>query len=153
MNEKTIKAFSFLRILILTVTLAVVSGSNIDNGCINRYLKKVHLINEDIVSDALDSRNCDAYIRNLTSNFYKLWRYHYKYQQPRIHNDANIRCFVKESKKWQLHDRYLLDLLLRDKETNFKKIFQRNSYIYDRLRNEAENNCNLQWWWSILIYF
>lgn len=44
----------------------------------------------------------------------------------------------------QLHDRYLLDLFLRDKESSHKRIFQRNSLIYDRLLKEAANKCEIQ---------
>lgn len=94
--------------------------------------------------DLLDGQNCDAYINKMMDNFYKLWTYHFKYQHPANNSDENIRCFVQEIKKWQLHDRYLLDLLLRDNESSYRRLFRRNNIIYERLREEAVNNCNLQ---------
>lgn len=102
-------------------------------------------MNEDHLNeDSLYGRNCDAYINTMTENFYKLWTYHFKYQHPVNNSDESIKCFVQEIKKWQLHDRYLLDLLLRDNESNYRKLFRRNNIIYERLREEAVNNCNLQ---------
>lgn len=133
----------------------------VDNACINQHLRKIHLIDEDIVqSHNQVNRKCNKYISSLTVNFYKLWQYHYKHQTPKLNGDANIRCFIKESKlnflqkfpisfyelagkKYQLHDRYMLDLLLREKESTDKKIFQRNSLLFERLRREATNKCEI----------
>lgn len=47
-------------------------------------------------------------------------------------------------KIFQLHDRYLLDLLLREKEATYKKLFQKNSLLFERLRREATDKCELQ---------
>jgi hypothetical protein len=47
-------------------------------------------------------------------------------------------------KKYQLHDRYLLDMLLREKEATDKQMFQRNSLLFERLRREATNKCEIQ---------
>lgn len=140
--------FLFTSVLLFCTTFCFFVSTEVDNACINQHLRQIGLIEEDVVRVPTNNRLCESYINGLTENFYKLWSYHYKYQQSRMNKDVNIRCFVQESKKWQLHDRYLLDLLLRDKELLHKKIFQRNSILYDRLKKEAAHNCNLSPEWS-----
>lgn len=128
----------------ITLLFASIVAGEIDNACLNQHLRKIHLMTSDThLIGTLDERKCEDYIKNMTEIFYKLWTYHFKYQQPKENSDENIRCFVKECKKWQLHDRYLLDLLLRENESNFRKLFRRNNLLYDRLINEAEDVCNL----------
>jgi hypothetical protein len=136
----------YYRILIFCAFLVgKIAGEYVDEVCINQYLRKNHLLNEDIVQSVNGAtRKCNKYILSLTDNFYKLWHYHYKNQTPQINREANIRCFIKESKKYQLHDRFLLDMLLREKQATDKKIFLRNSFLYERLRREATNKCEIQ---------
>lgn len=49
-----------------------------------------------------------------------------------------------ESRKYNIHDRYLLDILLRETITKYKNLLQRNNIFYDRMLKEFERTCELK---------
>ncbi|CRL00037.1 CLUMA_CG013325, isoform A [Clunio marinus] len=133
-----------MRLLIFFLVLFSLSHGleNIDKRCVKQYLQKVQLLDENGDEDLI-TQKCETYIESLKENFYNLWQYHYKFQHPIVEEESSIQCFIEETKKWQLHDRYLLDLLLRDNETNDKKLKRRNNYIFERLKSQALIDCKL----------
>lgn len=144
----TIKFYRF--ILTIFVALCAVTECNQNHRkivCIRDHLKKVQLIQESskVQRPRYNSKAfCDAYIKKEIQNFYDYWQFYFKNHDPKPQSNESIRCFVNLTKSWELHDRYLYDTILYGKKSEeSRKLFRRNNYLYERLINEAIEQCNL----------
>lgn len=131
---------------LLLVTNSADASESIDDVCLTQHLKKIQLLDEKFPTTPHEGgpRRCQKYISSVTENYYKFWKNHWKNQTPISNSDESIKCFMTEMRKYNHHDRYLLEILLREQVSKLKNLLHRNSIFYERLLKEFEKSCDLK---------